>query len=348
MDGGGNNGGFDAVLIKADQFGTREWIDQIGTGFTDGILGLDCDDNGNTVGCGFTQGSLYGANAGGTDGFIAGWGPGGSNTWGKQVGTSGTDVFEDAVIVFPDTAVVTGWTTGSLGGQNQGGSDIFLGSYNRDGSTNWTNQLGTSSTDQGSRIAVDDKGNLYVVGHTFGSLFDSNQGSADGFVAKFSSDGELQWGRQFGTNQSDMPHAVTTDGAGGVLVAGGTNGNLGGMNEGASDAFVIYFDSQGNLLVTRQFGTAGSETIYAIINDGTEGVARHFLVAGSTTGSLGAANAGGADVFIAKFPLLPCPWDLNGNGSVDAGDVLLLLANWGDPYGAGDLLSLLADWGACP
>ena len=43
-----------------------------------------------------------------------------------------------------------------------------------------------------------------------------------------------------------------------------------------------------------------------------------------------------------------CPWDLDGGGFVGAGDLLLLLASWGNPYGASDLLALLADWGACP
>ena len=44
----------------------------------------------------------------------------------------------------------------------------------------------------------------------------------------------------------------------------------------------------------------------------------------------------------------PCTWDLDGGGFVGAGDLLLLLASWGNPYGAVDLLALLADWGACP
>jgi len=57
---------------------------------------------------------------------------------------------------------------------------------------------------------------------------------------------------------------------------------------------------------------------------------------------------------------LPCPWDLDDNGSVGASDLLSLLAQWGaDPggppdfdgdgnVGASDLLALLANWGPCP
>ncbi|MHC4414878.1 MAG: right-handed parallel beta-helix repeat-containing protein [Planctomycetota bacterium] len=56
----------------------------------------------------------------------------------------------------------------------------------------------------------------------------------------------------------------------------------------------------------------------------------------------------------------PCPWDLNGDGTVGISDLLGLLSAWGtDPggppdfdadgfVGIGDLLTLLANWGPCP
>ncbi len=55
-----------------------------------------------------------------------------------------------------------------------------------------------------------------------------------------------------------------------------------------------------------------------------------------------------------------CPWDLDGNGSVGAADLLALLVAWGSNpggppdfdgdgrVGASDLLALLVNWGPCP
>ena len=54
------------------------------------------------------------------------------------------------------------------------------------------------------------------------------------------------------------------------------------------------------------------------------------------------------DMGAYEFQALPCPWDLDSNGSVGVGDLLFLLANWDNPYGVGDLLTLLANWGPCP
>ncbi len=54
----------------------------------------------------------------------------------------------------------------------------------------------------------------------------------------------------------------------------------------------------------------------------------------------------------------PCPWDLDGSGSVSTGDLLALFSQWGTAgsadfdesgaVGTGDLLILFANWGPCP
>lgn len=44
----------------------------------------------------------------------------------------------------------------------------------------------------------------------------------------------------------------------------------------------------------------------------------------------------------------PCPWDLNGDGVVDGGDLGILLSSWNNPFGGGELGELLAAWGPCP
>ncbi len=43
-----------------------------------------------------------------------------------------------------------------------------------------------------------------------------------------------------------------------------------------------------------------------------------------------------------------CLWDLDEDGNVGTGDLILLLGSWGDPYGTQDLIELLGAWGPCP
>ncbi len=69
-------------------------------------------------------------------------------------------------------------------------------------------------------------------------------------------------------------------------------------------------------------------------------------------------SLGGLEIDHVQF-VVPCPWDLDANGSVGVSDLLLLLASWGpckgcpadfdgnDDVGVSDLLVLLANWGPC-
>ncbi len=42
-----------------------------------------------------------------------------------------------------------------------------------------------------------------------------------------------------------------------------------------------------------------------------------------------------------------CLWDLDGDGNVGTGDLILVLGSWGDPYGTEELIELFGNWGPC-
>ena len=41
----------------------------------------------------------------------------------------------------------------------------------------------------------------------------------------------------------------------------------------------------------------------------------------------------------------PCPGDYSGDGVTDVGDLLTVIAGWGNPYNVEDLLLVISDWG---
>jgi uncharacterized protein (TIGR03437 family) len=107
----------------------------------------------------------------------------------------------------------------------------------------------------------------------------------------------IQWTRQFGTTGSDYGSAVATA-ANAVYAAGGVvNGAFpGAMNAGKSDAFVTKFDLDGNVIWSRQFGTAETDVAAGVAAD-LSGV----YAVGYTAGALQGANAGGSDIFVRKY-----------------------------------------------
>jgi hypothetical protein len=194
---------------------------------------------------------------------------------------------------------VAGHTEGDLDGTNQGDSDAFVRKYSLDGSTiEWTDQFGTSSSDGAFGVAVDSSG-VYVVGHTEGNLEGTNAGFDDAFVRKYSLDGNtIEWTDQFGTSSSDAANSVAVDSSG-VYVAGHTEGDLDGTNQGDSDAFVRKYSLDGSTVEwTHQFGTSSSDGAFGIAVD-PSGV----YVVGHTEGNLEGTNAGFDDAFVRKYSL---------------------------------------------
>jgi len=72
-------------------------------------------------------------------------------------------------------------------------------------------QFGTDHSDEAWDVAVDELGNVYVTGHTYGDLDGPSQGDADAFVRKYSPRGELLWGYQGGTPAGDFGSRLALD-----------------------------------------------------------------------------------------------------------------------------------------
>jgi hypothetical protein len=139
--------------------------------------------------------------------------------------------------------------------------------------------------------------NIYVSGRTDGNLASPNAGGWDSWVAKYNTNGNLLWIKQFGTGGDDSAHSIATDSKGNVYLTGWTDGDLGSPNAGSWDAWVAKYDTNGNLLWTNQLGTPSADTTY----DGVDTDSLGNVYAGWTNGDLGGKSAGGLDAWVAKY-----------------------------------------------
>ena len=295
--GGGNAGLGDAFLAKYDPAGNLLWTRQLGTSANDYSFSVAVDGAGNAFMSGYTEGSLGGTSAGGSDAFLAKYDSSGNLLWTRQLGTSAYDYSNSVAVDGAGNAFISGHTYGSLGGTNAGGDDAFLAKYDAAGNLVWTRQLGTSGWDESYSVAVDGAGNAFISGWTWGSLGGNRAGSIDAFLAKYDMAGNLLWTRQLGTWSADYSVAVAVDGAGNAFISGYTGGSLGGTNPGSEDAFLAKYDSAGNLLWTQQLGTSSIDRSESVAVDG----AGNAFVSGWTQGDLGGSNAGWWDAFLAKY-----------------------------------------------
>jgi hypothetical protein len=176
----------------------------------------------------------------------------------------------------------------------------------------WTRQLGTSrGNEQTYGVAADGSGSAYVSGYTGGALAGPNAGYEDAFLAKYDDAGQLLWTRQFGTKDSDAGVGVSADHFGNVYVTGEMGGYLGsaasvfsgnfltGIPSG-STAFLRRYDSAGNLIWNRQFGSAVNNT-GAIAHDVSTDSFGNVFIAGVASGNLVEPKTAGPGAFVSKY-----------------------------------------------
>ncbi len=325
--------GGEIILARYDSNGNQLWFREFGTNQTDAGTGAAPDDAGGVFVSGWTFGDMGGPNAGSADIFLARYNSAGDRLWMKQFGTSAG---EKANALAPDGAggvVLTGFTAGSMAGVNAGQADIFVARYDSNGVQLWIRQFGTSEYDEPYALAPDGASGVIVAGRTRGSLAAPNAGGHDVFLARYDADGNQLWVRQFGTSGWDIARGAAADGAGGVVVAGFTDGTLSGMSAGLYDVFLAHYDSSGNQTWIEQFGTSEYEWASAAAPDGKGGV----VISGMTQGSLGGPNAGERDAFVARHELNLCYADCDkstGNGVLDIFDFLCFQNSFvlGEPY----------------
>jgi len=213
--------------------------------------------------------------------------------------------------------------------------DAFVAKYGPTGALLWvrtfagrttTGQAGVaiSAVSQGSAIAVDGAGDVFVAG-SFDGTVDFGAGtsptvmatpeySTEAFAAKLDPSGTLTWARAVGgtAGDTDSADALALDGSGGVIVAGSfadsaSFGPFALKAGGASEGFATRIDGSGNFLwAAATNGSAGSNAqVNGVAVDASGSVALAGFVsgkvgfAGSASGPL--VSAGSDDAAIWKL-----------------------------------------------
>jgi hypothetical protein len=290
-------GGGDAFIRSYDSDGDLRWTKQFGTSDNDFAYGITTDADGNVYAAGYTGGVLEDGYLGSGNAFLRSYDSGGDLRWTRQFGTSGNEEAQGIATDAAGNVYTSGYTTGSLEGDNSGFGDAFLRSYDSDGTLRWTRQFGTPGNDFARGIATDGAGNVYATGFTQGNLDGTFAGgSYDAYIRSYDGSGTLRWTRQFGTAGNDFATGIAIDVAANVYATGSTEGSLEGDSSGFGDAFIRSYDSSGTLRWTRQFGTTAADFATGIAADADS----HLYVSGETLGDLGGTNIGSYDAFIRK------------------------------------------------
>lgn len=335
VDGGGNSytigsTGNDFWLAKADTNGNLQWQQNLGA-FYNLSQGAVTFENNSLYLTGYTLGSLGSANQGEADAFVAKFDLDGNELWVQQVGGSDWEQANGVAVDNVGNVYITGETQGALG-TSAGSTDAWVAKFDTNGNPLWNSevvQLGTQAVDAAKDIAVDDAGNVYLAGLTYGELGDTYEGdlenwtgdyvawgqarvnnnfsglggtysgNGDAWVAQVNAaDGTVNWKRLLGTSQFDEATRIDTDSLGNVYLTGRTRGQLPtDTYAGGDDVWAARYSADGALQWRQALGSTGDDRPADLAVLGTD----TLVLAGLTSGDFPDASLGSDDAWVLKL-----------------------------------------------
>ena len=313
----------DAFVTKLNADGALLWNTFLGGTSYDCGNGIAVDTNGSCY-VGGNSSATWGSPirpiaAGESDGFVAKLDASGVLIWNTFLGGApGDDDLHGIAVDTNGNSYVAGWSLATWGlplRAYAGGYDAFVAKLATNGTLLWNTFLGGANNDQGpygNGIAVDTNGNTYVTGYsqaTWGSPLRAYAGSQDGFVAKLTTNGALQWNTFMGGLSDDGSSGIAVDTSGNSYVAGWSEATWGlplRAYAGSRDTFVAKLTTNGALQWNTFMG--GLSDVWgsgiAVDTNGNSYVAGWSM---ATWGWPVRQFAGGWDAYVAKVPANPVP-----------------------------------------
>lgn len=340
---------FFSIIPVHGQTGALQWAKRAGGNSNDEANAVAVHTNGNVFVTGyFRTTSTFGPGESnqallttfGQEPFLAKYNAEGQLVWARQMKGAfgiGAGVGVDG----PGNSYVFGYYSGNLvfadGETNEVtlsalANDLFLAKYDPNGKFVWAKKAGGSFSEYAHALATDTNGNCFITGR-YGSdpiIFapgetnetqlaglNGNNGE-DIFIAKYNSNGVLQWAKRAGGATGNRGTGIALDAVGNSYVVGrysGTstfgpgesrqailNGPLGGNDE----IFVAKFATNGLLRWVRP-GFGGPEhdqgnaiAVDAAGNSVIVGTFRGFMVYGELVNQTQRDRGGSADIFVMR------------------------------------------------
>jgi uncharacterized delta-60 repeat protein len=240
----GANNFNDIVTVKYNSSGDSLWtkIYNGPSNFSDEALAITTDNAGNVYVCGKSF------SISGLDDFITiKYNSTGVEQWIRIYGGNLNDMADALTVDVFGNVYVTGGSSGT------NGFDYATIKYNSMGDSVWVrryNAISGNSSDIASSIAVDNTGNIYVTGTSWG-------GSSNYDIAtiKYNPMGIQQWVRRYNgiANGSDRGNMLILDQTGNIFVTGSSTGIHG------FDFVTIKYNSSGDSLWVKRYNGTGNE-----------------------------------------------------------------------------------------
>ncbi len=228
----------------------------------------------------------------------------GALEWSKYYGGSFTDTPLGVVKTADNGFIVVGSSDSNDVDikNNKGSYDFWVIKISSNGTLVWEKSFGGSEIDEARAISSSHDGNFIVVGDTRSSDSDItiNNGAADVWILKISSEGNLIWEQTIGGTNFDVARSISKTQDGGFVIAGSSRSSDNGFtNQGQNDALVLKINAEGALEWQQTVGGSEIDFLY----DAIELKDKTIIAVGESSSSDGDVriNKGFSDGLILKI-----------------------------------------------
>lgn len=227
------------------------WVHTWGLSGSDETRGVAFDESGNL----YVVGSTNSSGAGDYDVLLLKYTPYGDFVWARTWGGANKD--DGRSICYDSTSqslIILGQTQSFGAGQ----SDLLLLRYSTEGDLQWQRAWGGPANEWASRVTTNG-GDVYVCAATnsYGA------GDFDALIMKVSQFGAVTWVRTWGGADYDVGTGISLDSSGNPWIAGLTQS----YGVGNGDVFLLKYDTSGNALSQRTWGTPNFEGAIDVTHD---------------------------------------------------------------------------------
>lgn len=261
------NEGFDDVwVLKLDNNGTIVWKKTTGfSGADQGFSIIQTSDGGYFVGSildvtasGGIGNSKQAAKHAGGDYWGVKLNINGDIEWRKYFGGTNTDTCYDVAEAADGYLLIGSSDSNDVDIKNNKGSyDFWVVKINKSGNLLWEKSFGGTEIDEARAIIKTNDGNFIIVGDTrsFNQDISQNNGGADLWVVKITSQGALLWQKNYGGSSFDVGRSIKKTLNGDFLISGSSrSADNNFINKGQNDALIMKIDTDGNLLWQKTVG----------------------------------------------------------------------------------------------
>ena len=247
-DVSGNNGYYDAWVVKLNSSGDILWQKCLGGTYDDYARSIQQTSDTGFILAGYTfsnDGDVSG-NHGFSDAWVVKLNSSGDIIWQKCFGGTNEDYAYSIQQTSDGGFIVAGETRSNDGDVSgyHGYFDYWVVKLNSSGDIEWQKCLGGTNNDYANSIQQTSDGGFIVAGYTEsndGDVSGYHGGDYDAWVVKLNSSGDILWQKCLGGTIDDRAYSIQQTSDGGFIVAGFTVSNDGDVsgNHGASDAWVV-------------------------------------------------------------------------------------------------------------